>query len=172
VTGLKSLRRTGTLPKPPVGPRVLLLRRAFLLDPKGNPHLSPLTEEIRMRATLEAADPGPAGIFDFTLVRSELFREATGGLRASGPEEQANLAFFNRIATARVRVRTSCSLCHQGAELTNGIQLAGFDPTTDERIWEGVPLKVTTVDREAALTVQRQRQDESWKLISRLWPKD
>jgi hypothetical protein len=43
---------------------------------------------------------------------------------------------------------------------------------TDDRIWEGVPLKVTTADREAALTVQRQRKDESWLLISPLWPKE
>jgi len=172
VNSLKTLRRTGSLPKPPVGTRVLLLRRAFVLDSKGDPHLSPLTEEIRIRATLETADPGPAGIFDFALVRRDLIKGAAGGLRASGPEEQANLTFFNRVATARVRVRTSCNLCHQGAELTNGIRVAGFDPTTDERIWEGVPLKVTTADREAALTLQRQRQDESWKLISGLWPKE
>lgn len=173
VTGLKSHQRTKSVPKPPLGARVLLARRAFLLDSKGNPHLSPLTEEIRIRATLENPNPGPAGIFDFTLVRSGLFSGTAGGLRASGPAEEANQTFFNRVATGRVIVRTSCTLCHRsGAELTQGIEFAGFDPGDDARLWSGVPLKVTTVDREAALTVQRQRQDESWKLISRLWPKD
>jgi hypothetical protein len=160
VGGLKSQRRTTSPLKPPPGTRVILLRRALLLDPDGTPHLSPLTEEIRIRATLEAPKPVPAGFFEFHLVRSDLVSARGGGLRAAGPEEHAIQPFFHRITTARVIVRNSCGECHgSGAELTHGIQVAGFDPKTDERLWDGVPLKSTTLDRETALTVERQRKD-------------
>jgi hypothetical protein len=173
VNGLKSIHRVTSIPKMPLGTRVMLLRRALLLDAKGLPYLSPLTEEIQMRASIEESHPGPAGIFEFHLVRSDLFGGVGGGLRASGVDEEAVLPFFNRIETSRVRVRTSCTLCHRsGADLMQGFRLAGFDRENDARLYDGVALQATTVDREAALTVERQRKDASWALISRCWPKD
>jgi len=173
LTTLRSLHQISSPPKPPVGTRVILLRRAFLLDPKGVPQLSPLTEEIRMRVSIEATDPGAAGLFEFHLVRSQLFSGRTVGLRTSKSEDRAAFPVFHRLATARGTIRNSCKQCHSsGAELTNGILLSGFDRSTGEKRWDGVALKATTIDRESALTLGRQRKDESWELISRFWPRD
>ncbi|MBV8881221.1 MAG: hypothetical protein JO332_14745 [Planctomycetaceae bacterium] len=173
VNGLKSIRRVARIPDPPAGTRLLLLRRAFILDVKGVPHLSPLTEEIRIRASLAQPQDAPAGFFEFHLNRGDLFKGAAGGLRATGPGEEAFLPFFNLLATARRVVRTSCTTCHgSGAILSTGFRLAGFDPATHERFYDGIPLKASTLEREADLTASRQRNDDSWQLLNRYWPKD
>src|SRR6185436_5478797 len=105
VAGLKKSK----LPDPPPdGSRLLFVRRAFLLDAEGRPHLSPLTEEVRMRVS-PAAIPGVAGFFEFHLNRGDLFA-GTGGLRAAEAQEEGVLFFFNR-AYAKEPIRKSCVQC-------------------------------------------------------------
>jgi len=173
VEGLKNVREVKKVPNPPAGTRVALLRRALLLDSKGIPQLSPLTEEIGFRASLAEPRPGPAENFEFHLSRGDLFRGAAGGLHATGSETRAVRPFFNLIATAKVAVRSSCTTCHgSGAILATGFRFAKFGPGRGERLFDGVPLRVSTVERETELTVKRQRADRSWEMLSKSWPKD
>ncbi|HXX92864.1 MAG TPA: hypothetical protein VEN81_04475 [Planctomycetota bacterium] len=174
VKGLREVRRIKTIPPPPPGTRVILVRRALLLDPKGQPYLSPLTEEIRIRASLKTPAKEPSdGLFEFHLIRSDLFNRTTGGLRAAGPEEEGILPMFQQATTPRRIVRTSCSTCHaSGAILQTGFQFAGYDDASDERLFSGVALRASTVERETEPTVRRQRNDGSWATLGPLWPKD
>lgn len=173
VEDLKTVQKVNKAPKPPAGTRVALLRRALLLDPKGIPQLSPLTEEIGFRASLAEPRPGPAENFEFHLSRGDLFAGTAGGLQATGSETQAVRPFFNLIATQKTAVRSSCRTCHgSGAVLTTGFRFAGFATQRGERLFDGVPLRVNTVDRETELTVKRQRADRSWEQLNKFWPKD
>src|SRR5688572_14324071 len=58
---------------PPAGTLFVLVRRPFLLDVDGNPHLAPIVEEVRIRAAPAEPRRGVAGVFEFHLNRSDLF---------------------------------------------------------------------------------------------------
>jgi len=156
----------------PVGTRLLFVRRSFLLDADGKPHLSPLTEEVRIRVEMAKAERGIEGRFEFHLNRADLFAAIGGGLRAADAQEEAPLFFFHR-GSAKERIRPSCSECH-GTHATPqaALRYGGRDPRTREILSTGIPLRATTVDREAEATLKWKQADKSWELLRGVWPKE
>jgi hypothetical protein len=172
---LAYLRDVGRLKKaklvdpPPDGTRFLFVRRAFLLDAEGRPHLSPLTEEVRIRVS---PTKSTAAVFEFHLKRGDLFGGTAGGLQATATDEEAVLFFFNRGAS-KEPIRRSCVQCH-GATVLPGVALryAGRDPRTREGLTDGVPLRVTTMEKEAEATLKARETDRWTDLLRKFWPKE
>jgi len=174
---LDFFRKLGALKKekPPVaspeGTRLLFVRRSFLLDADGLPHLSPLTEEARIRVQLAKPGPGAGGRFEFHLNRADLFGGVGGGLRAADPEEQAVLFFFHR-GSAKERIRPSCSECHGFQAMPQtALRYGGHDRQLGV-LSTGMPLRSTAVEQEAEATLKWKQADKSWEILRRFWPKE
>jgi hypothetical protein len=150
----------------------LLVRRAFLLDAEGVPRLSPLVEEVRIRASQAPPKPNPSGVFEFRLHRDELFSGKAGGLHAAAPKDEAVLLFFHRL-TARQAIRLSCAECH-GLKTSPSAasRVAERDPRTHEPLVNGIPLQATTVEREAEATMKWKKADKSWEMFRQFWPRE
>lgn len=172
VRELGACRHVKNAPRPPAGTRLALVRRAFLLDAKGRPQLSALTEEVRIRATLSKTRAAPAGLFEFHLNRGDLLAGTAGGLRASGPTDEAVLVFFHHMPSKEA-VRKSCLECHgQEGIPSSALQMVDQDLRTHEGFFDGIPMKSSSVQAEAEAAVTWKRADASWTKLMECWPKD
>jgi hypothetical protein len=169
---LGACRPTRNPPSPPAGTRLVLVRRAFLLDSQGHLELSPLTEEVRIRAILSNAHQAPAGLFEFHLNRADLLKGVAGGLRASGPADQAYLEFFHRMPSKEV-VRKSCVECHApDGTLSSALRMVEHNVETHKLYFDGIALKASSVPREAELAAAWKQADKSWAKLKEFWPKE
>jgi len=171
IRALGGLKKAASPDAAPDGSRLLFVRRLFLLDAEGRAHLSPLTEEVRIRVS-PTNFPGVAGLFEFHLNRGDLFSGNGGGLRAAESQEEAVLFLFNR-GCSKEQIRKSCAQCH-GAKVQPSVALryAGRDPRTLEILVSGVPLRSTTVEQEADATLKAKEADKSWTFLRKFWPKE
>jgi len=170
-TKLGELKKEKAPAASPVGTRLLFARRSFLLDAEGQPHLSPLTEEVRIRVQLARPGPGAAGRFESHLNRADLFAGVGGGLRAADADEQGILFFFHRVA-AKDRIRSTCVECHGFQAIPQAALRFGGSDRQAGILSNGIALRTTTVDQEADATKKWKQADKSWEFVRRFWPKE
>jgi hypothetical protein len=118
---IAELRQNEGVRQFPPGTQVALLRRLVLVNDRGALQLTPLTEELQLRAFPRPADQHS---YEVSLARDRLLAGKTGGLRALGPEDDDQFFFRSSAAVVdpfegRDRPRTStqplatCRGCHQ-----------------------------------------------------------
>ena len=168
IRSLSALNKTKMPERSPVGTRLLFVRRPLLLDRDGNLHLSPLVEEVRIRA--EGKDG--AAVFEFHLNRNDLFGGLGGGIRAAAQNEEGVLFFFNR-GSSKQSIRASCAECH-GNHVTPAAvaRYGGRDPRTHEVLATGIPFRESTVEAESGTVMKWKQADKSWDTLRQFWPKE
>jgi hypothetical protein len=169
---LRALKKSTLETLPPAGTRLALVRRPFLLDAQGKPHLSPLIEEVQIRVALLKSPTGPAGLFEFHLNREDLFAGVAGGLQATGSKGESVMLSFHRLASKQT-VRKSCLECHgSGAIPSSSLRVVEPDPNSNAQRVDGIAMRETTVERETEATLKWKQADKSWTLLRQFWPKE
>lgn len=164
---LRDLKRAKA-PEPPAGTALALVRRAFLLDRDGEPRLSPLTEEVRLRVPGPKSAEPSARQFEFHLRRRSLFADAATGLEAAGVEEEGPVFFFHRGAAAGI-VRRTCSECHGlSAVPISTVKVSG----RELMLRDGQQVGPGTVAQEVESTLKWKKADRTWEALRKAWPKD
>lgn len=107
-----------SLPPPPSGTHIALVRSMLLVDRTGAIVPAPLTEKIQLRVVTNTQ---PA-FFEIRMRRRRLFGGEAGGLEAIRPGDRAYLTFSSKgmdpleVATGPARageILQGCPLCHQ-----------------------------------------------------------
>src|SRR5262249_24436345 len=148
---LNALRKLapGATPAPlPSGTQVALVRQLQLIDEKGKPVTTNVTESLRIR-------PGP---FELKLNR-RAFLTRTPSLKVVGDDdrERAYLAFMgNNAGEGLTKIRSTCSSCHGGAE--------GINSVLSYRRFKPLPL-LPTVPPEliASKREEEEMRNRAWK---------
>jgi hypothetical protein len=162
---------------PPPGTRVVLLRRALLLDTSGELQVSPLVESLQLRE-FEHADPAPRDpaleqvLFGQTALELRLDRESLlaggPGLRRLRPEEREFATFmthggdpFESRGGADLdrwleQPLERCGACHRGRGLDSFASLERF--TSGARAGESPDL--TAVDERTSIRRSLQLASE------------
>ena len=93
ITATGSTSYPNSLPPPPPGTKLALVRQMMLVDDKGETRLSRLIESLQIRI-VDPANEKQNYFYEFTLDRKELF-SGHSGLRA-GKSDQVTIPLFNR----------------------------------------------------------------------------
>jgi len=171
-------------PQFPVGTELALVRRALLIDDRGQPILSPITESIQLRRYLEI----PAGVgfttrgkqsAEFDLTRRALAEGHVDLRRVRDDDIQfpalADFGFDFFEGRSRIDfprpggMQQHCLSCHQG------IGVISF-ATYSRAQMEGDPSRLFvllhpgTESEETAAALQYLQSSESWKLLHQALP--
>jgi hypothetical protein len=145
---LDDLRKRGPDDKPlPAGTQVVLMRQMQLIDDRGKPVTTSVTESLQMRGQ---------GAFELKLSR-QAFLEGKPGLQVVGEEDRERdylLFLGNNAGAGPSKVLTSCFHCHQGTGINSVLSYGRFKP---------LPL----TPRVSPVLIASKREDEErW---SRIW---
>jgi hypothetical protein len=164
----------GARPIPP-GTQVALVRRLVLVNDQGALQVTPLTEEVQLRAF---PTPKDQHFYEVALDRNRLLAGKSGGLRALGREDE-DLFFFQSMAGFRdpfqheggmggvIRPLTHCAACHEtkpGGIFTLQTFVVGTSGG-QERFRGG---EQTTYAEQVWRTMLYRRETYSWGLLQGL----
>jgi hypothetical protein len=168
---LSKLRAAKEIPQPPEGSRLLLRRRAMLLAARGEPVLSPITQEVQIRVARPAGERAEGdGVFDFRLRRAEIV-DGKPGLHATGVGDREPVFFFHR-GPARDPVRSTCRECHGGSAAPSSVLRNAGRDRQGHFLTDGRATLVSTPEREAEATATAKRSDRTWTTLRGIWPRD
>jgi hypothetical protein len=156
----------------PPGTQVALVRRLVLVNDQGAPQVTPLTEELQLRAFPAPTDPH---VYEVSLARDRLLAGKAGGFRALGRQDQDLFFFrsfeavidpFERAGGLRHATRplTACRTCHYDSR--GGIYTMttlGMGLTTGY-----VGGEQTDLAEQVRRTVEYKKESTSWGLLQSL----
>lgn len=193
------------LPSFPAGTQAVLLRQMMLFDNRGDLAEAPITESVQIRVYRSITTAGPNGpdltslgalaersgqdFYEIKLIRSRLFANKAGGLRATARDEielstlrQEGGDLFEWWAKNRHRPASSepalrqCAICHSGGginSLNSRAQLLkpnGAQPDPDEapagRLRDAAPQWWTSDNNE---TIDWKHNRYDWGLLNGYW---
>jgi hypothetical protein len=168
------LRPNEGAPRFPAGTQVALLRRMMLVNDGGALQVTPLVEELQLRAFT----PNEQHVYEFTLARDRLLAGQAGGLRALGPDE-GDLFAFQATHAGQVdpftrgdrppeppRALSFCAACHKYDAASGGMgTMLTFGLGTTEGYGGG---EQTTFADQVYRTVLHKRDRYSWGLLQGL----
>ena len=147
------------------GVEVALVRRAVLIDDRGEMVLSPLVESVQVRYY------GPVQLFyEFDLDRAALLDDGSGGLR---PAEEEFMRFFSHgwdvfepgTESPMVAVLHTCRACHGSPAYGLQSILSYSRFRFDLQGGEEPVLLPTTIEREAESVIEWKLGDSTWLML-------
>ena len=179
------------LPQFPAGTEVALVRRMILIDDKGQPEVSPITESVQIRVyrDVPSRPTWKQGSFrdfqdvdEFRLSRQRLFAGESGGLRPLAPNAQGFPQFMShgmdefetepdthehRTAPVRMHLLETCGECHDAPGIHSLISYVRgpfllSDPPAPMDLRESTPLQ------EEQGAVEQLRLRAQWKNLQEM----
>jgi hypothetical protein len=147
-----------------LGTQTALLRRVVLIDDRGVPRMSRLTESLHIRVfdSLEEEDIGRS--FKYLLRRSSLLSEQNEGLHPVGPQDRSHFELG------------TCHACHARLERGGVASLQTLRTGEDDhgagpfmRVGKLAPGQATDLDSQARYSLDWLEKSPAWKILKRFW---
>jgi hypothetical protein len=175
------------LPQLPKGTELALVRRAMLIDAKGQIVASPLTENVQLRAFravpavpgTDAAGRDHVAAFDLQLRRADLFAKEGGGLRDVSAEADFKTGFashgWDQLEPAPFRRqfqtnRQQCLACHASASIYSTMSFQRYVPSDEQPGTDSPPLypiAATTVEKVEQAAIKWKVGQPGWKALAK-----